>query len=97
MGFVNVCYACHREVSINRTVGRRDTCQCGADLHCCRNCRFYDASASKQCTEPVAELVKEKTKANFCGFFVFAASSDSAAQENAATQARKALDDLFKK
>jgi hypothetical protein len=83
---------------IEKSVDRRDECQfCGADLRCCFNCKFYDRSAPKQCREPVAELVKEKAKANFCDFFVFAEAGVTGNADASENQARKALGDLFKK
>ena len=91
------CHACKKELGIGREVGRRDECPfCHADLHCCLNCRFYDAAAPRQCREPQSELVREKAKANFCGFFLF---SDGPRKEAAGgtDQARKTLDELFKK
>ncbi|UCE89676.1 MAG: hypothetical protein JSW10_02240 [Pseudomonadota bacterium] len=68
---------------------------CRAEMHACRMCAFYDTSVSKQCREPIAEEVKEKTRANFCGYFqprpgAFVAGGDTRARE---AQAR--LADLF--
>jgi len=57
---------------------------------------FYDRAVSKQCRETVAELVREKEKANFCEYFVYAENRIAAADAGVA-QTRKALDDLFKK
>jgi hypothetical protein len=95
---VKTCHSCNKELPIGRSVGRRDTCPfCGADLHCCLNCRFFDPSVSKQCCEPAAALVKEKTKANFCDYFVFADSQRSVKPNTDTKQARSALDALFKK
>ncbi len=90
------CHACKRELQIARLTGRRDECPfCGADIHCCLNCTFYDRASSKQCREPSSELVKEKDKANFCDYFRFA---EAAAKAPAGVeQARKELDDLFKR
>jgi len=83
---------------MGKSIGRRDICpSCGADLHCCLNCKFYDLSMSKQCREPNAELVKEKPKANFCDYFVFADARVAGASDSAGEQARRALGDLFKK
>jgi len=94
---MHACHSCKKELTLPLVIGRRDLCpHCRADLHCCLNCRFYDRSASKQCKEPVAEMVKEKTKANYCDFFVFAAARAAGAVE-ADPGARRALDDLFKK
>jgi hypothetical protein len=50
--------------------GRNETCaRCGADLHCCLNCRLYDPSAHNQCRSRTTEPVKEKDKRNFCDEF----------------------------
>ncbi len=49
---------------------RNATCEsCAADLRCCRTCRFYDPSAYNACTEPAADRVLEKDRANFCDFY----------------------------
>jgi hypothetical protein len=49
---------------------RRDECPaCGADLHVCRMCEFYDTSVAKSCREPVAEEVSDKERAQFCDYF----------------------------
>jgi hypothetical protein len=52
---------------------------------------------SKQCGEPAATLQKEKTKANFCDYFVFADSPNADTSHTETEQARKAIDELFKK
>jgi hypothetical protein len=94
---MKTCHACKKELSVDLKVGRKDACTfCGADLRCCLNCVFFDRAASKQCRETVAELVREKEKANFCDYFVFAENRIAASDAGSAL-ARKALDDLFKK
>ncbi len=93
---MKICFKCKKELALGREVGRRDECPfCRADLHCCRNCRFYDPTAPKQCREPQAELVREKEKANFCDFFSFA--DRPAAETGDTDKTRAALDSLFKK
>jgi hypothetical protein len=95
---MKICHACRKEIAIEKKIGRRDVCPlCRADLHCCLNCAFHDASAPKQCREPVAEMVKDKSKANFCDYFAFAESRSSGTPYAEVDKARKALDDLFKK
>ena len=92
------CHACKKELVQDRTVGRRDVCpHCRADLTCCLNCSFYDRAASKQCREPMTELVKEKARANFCDYFSFADRNGAAGAAGEAGGSRKALDELFKK
>ncbi len=92
------CHACKAALSLGRTVGRKDVCpSCGADIHCCLNCVFYDRNAPKQCREPMAELVRDKERANFCDFFKLNEKPSTAGDSDAPQRARKALDDLFKK
>jgi hypothetical protein len=92
------CHACKKEVPHKLKTGRKDEClACGADLHCCMNCGFYDRSVAKHCKEPVAERVQEKAKANFCDYFSFAESRPGTAPDTGAELARKALDGLFRK
>lgn len=67
-----------------------------AYLHCCRNCRFYDPNAHNQCREPQAEWVKDKEMANFCDFFE-PASEISSTDASKRDEARKKLNELFKK
>ncbi len=91
------CHVCKRELTLDRTIGRTEECAfCRADLHCCLNCAFHDKTASKQCREPVAEPIKEKQKANYCGYFRFA-DADACPGESALEQCRKELGDLFKR
>lgn len=92
------CHACKKTIEAGREVGRRDECpQCHADLRCCLNCRFHDPSAPKQCREPIAELVRDKAKANFCDLFEFAERAAPGEAPSGPDTARKALDDLFRK
>ena len=52
-------------------VGRTDYCRaCRAEVHVCRMCRFFDLSKAKHCAEPIADPVRDKERANFCGYFV---------------------------
>jgi hypothetical protein len=69
------CHACQEpwEGSPGSQPGRNETCgKCGADLHCCLNCRLYDPSASNQCQSRTTERVGDKAKRNFCDEFEFA-------------------------
>jgi hypothetical protein len=66
------CHHCAGTVSLVERIGRRQAClHCGADLHCCRNCGFFDAGAHNQCREPQAERQVDKERGNFCEFFAF--------------------------
>ena len=73
---------------------RLDACkQCGAELHVCKLCCFYDITVAKHCRETIAEEVRDKQRANFCDYFVV---NYQAYQPVAAgNSSRAALDTLF--
>jgi hypothetical protein len=88
------CYKCGATVELE-TVGRRDECQrCGADLHVCLNCSFYEPNRANECFEPQAERVKEKDRSNFCDFFRFKKDGETTSGKD---EAKKLWDQLFKK
>ena len=71
-----LCHRCQADIGQLERVGRRDTClKCGADLHCCRNCRFYAPGHHNDCFETQAERQVDKSAGNFCEFFSFRAGS----------------------
>jgi hypothetical protein len=77
---------------------RLEECRvCGAELHACRMCEFYDTSKAKHCREPVAEEVKDKGVANFCDYFRPTAAAYRPEAASAADRARAELEALFGK
>lgn len=91
------CWSCKTETEMHTQVFRSHRCRhCDADMLACRNCRFYDPQASKQCREPVSEPVHDKEKANFCDYFRPADHSDGGPEVSEAEAARARLNDLFK-
>ncbi len=77
-------------------VGRQAQCPfCGADLHCCMNCSFYDHGAYNDCRESQAERVLDKVRSNFCDFFSFKEKGKSPA--TSAIKPKDKLEALFKK
>ena len=88
------CHKCGRPVEAEK-VSRRDECEgCGADLHVCLNCTFYDEARANQCFEPQAEKVKEKDRSNYCDYFQFKGEKETVSDR---TQAEKLWKDLFKR
>lgn len=88
-----MCWKCKAQIDLSEKIYRGSTCgSCGADLHCCRNCMFYDKGSHYDCRENILDFVAEKERANFCDFFV-PMSNFSAEQGSAA--ARSALSALF--
>ena len=65
------CWHCGRALDDQPLpVVRSSTCPaCDSDLHVCRMCEYYAPSVAKSCREPVAEEVRDKTRANFCDYF----------------------------
>ena len=64
------CFSCGTVNELADRVGRRDECEkCMADLHACKNCRFYDPGAYNECKESSADVVREKEESNFCDYF----------------------------
>jgi hypothetical protein len=67
---------------------------CKADLHACRMCEFYDRTVNKMCREPIAEEVKDKQRANFCGYLQPNPRAYTPAGTNA-SKSQTSLEDLF--
>lgn len=91
------CFVCNVGVELapDARVGFQDCCDhCGADLHICRNCRFYDPAAYNECREPSAERVTDSERGNRCDWFE---ASDHAGGEDVRASALANLDALFKK
>ena len=65
------CWKCGAALdALPQPLSRRAECpNCHAELHVCRLCRHFDPAKAKQCREPVADEVKDKTRANFCDWF----------------------------
>ena len=90
------CWKCGASLAaLTLPLRRLEECKaCGAELHVCRLCEFYDTAVAKSCREPIAEEVKDKTRANFCDYFrprpgAYVPASDEA------TRAKAGLEALF--
>lgn len=87
------CFHCKKELDAAQRPGRGESCpKCGSDVKVCLNCRFYDRGAYNQCSEPSAERVVDKDRANFCEFFEFGAGTKEEDKEDPL----KKLRELFK-
>jgi hypothetical protein len=94
-----VCWKCGADLSqLSLPLSRRDECaRCRAELHVCRMCVDYDPSVAKHCREPTAEEVSDKTRANFCDFFVPRPAAYVPPDTGSVAQARLELEKLFGK
>jgi len=88
------CSVCNR-VHPGDAIAFDATCEgCGAALHTCRNCRYFDASAPNECTEAVEVRVPRKTEANECDRFEPKRIQSIGAKDDP-SDAKSAFDALF--
>jgi hypothetical protein len=82
--------------------------KCKADLHSCKNCRFFDTSAQFECTQPIPERITKKDLRNNCDFFTARTSIERETRDSGGgngpsapstkpSDARSAFENLFKK
>jgi len=89
------CAFCGEKTNVENKVSRSDTCSnCGKDLRCCKQCKFYDHHAYNECREVSADRILDKERANFCDYFVPIGSS--LGKVDRVQEARKELEALFK-
>ncbi len=92
---MDACTFCGNVMEIVDKVLRKDECpNCGRDLHCCMQCRFYRPGHHNDCYESRAERVVVKDRANFCDYFEFGA--DGCCGQDPAVEAKEALEKFFK-
>lgn len=72
---------------------------CGAELHACRQCAYFDPGSTFQCAKPVQRAIPDKHARNDCELFAL----KTTVERNVSTapkskdSARSAFDSLFKK
>ena len=85
--------------------------RCAFDLHCCKQCAFFDTAARFECMKPVPERISPKDQRNDCTFYQFRTTiekdtapsapppSSPIASERSShpRDALQAFEDLFKK
>jgi hypothetical protein len=93
-----VCHRCATDIATVERVGRLDTClKCGAYLHCCLNCRFYDPGSHNDCRETQAERQVDKEAGNFCEYFVLRHGDPKVERTETQADSRARLEALFRK
>lgn len=95
------CFKCRNElemiVKVGVKVGRLDACpHCGAYMHVCKNCRFYDPNVHNECLETQADFIRDREESNFCAHFEFKQRNEAPEADHSADLAKAKLDDLFK-
>ena len=85
--------------------------RCGLELHCCKQCVYFDTAEQFECVQPILERIARKDEKNDCTFYQFRttvekdtapsapAPSATPSERPAArpSNARQAFEDLFKK
>ena len=62
------CYSC--AVALPSGVDFKGACpKCGAALHCCKQCTFFEPSTRFQCTKPIPARIPYKDHVNECELF----------------------------
>lgn len=97
---VFACRACGEKRRDPEEIRLETLCsRCGAPLHACRQCAYFDTSARFECAQPIPQRVVSKSATNSCTFYSPARSFDLAGSRVSGTpdDARSAFDRLFKK
>jgi len=91
------CHSCGLEwVSEKKQPAVKESCEdCGAYLHCCLNCRFYDEHVHNKCAIPTTEWVGDRAGCNFCDEFTFADTRAKTRTGDKRAQARDAFTGLL--
>ena len=74
--------------------------KCGAELHSCRQCTYFDTSSRFECMQPIPERVARKDERNLCSFYSIRVRVEKETSTPAAMKpqdARAAFENLFKK
>lgn len=92
------CKTCNEKNDVE--VGPASVCRkCGAALHACAQCRFFDGAAHWQCRQDIPAPISAKLKANACTFYAPTVSLDLTGSKTGTSPdgARSAFDQLFGK
>ncbi len=88
------CWNCGAKLDLpDGKVSFRASCDaCLADLHCCKNCKFYKIGMPNDCMVPGTDYIADRAKSNFCDEFSLLGTHTPIKSDNA----KKRFDDLFK-
>jgi hypothetical protein len=91
------CWKCGASIEdLPMPLSREAECKfCRAQLHVCKLCEFYDPHVADQCTEPIADFVKEKERANFCDYFKPVSNAYHPKDDSQIVQSTSELNELF--
>jgi ribosomal protein S27E len=93
------CARCGNELTVAAAWNEQSTCsRCGADLHTCAQCAYFDSSAAFECQKPVPARISPKDARNTCPLYEprTTVERETKSSSSGTPSARKAFDDLFK-
>ena len=91
------CAFCKTRIPEGKIMFRDECDHCGADLHICLHCSFYDPNVSRQCREPaIPESSRDKERKNLCEYFKVMAAGQGKAGDSTTEVVRQELEALFK-
>ncbi len=70
--------------------------RCGADLHSCAQCTYFDPGGRFECRQAIPARVSPKNARNSCSLFAARTTVERETTTPKSDSARKAFDDLFK-
>ncbi len=70
---------------------------CGAELHSCKQCAFFDTGSRFECSKPVTARIPRKEARNECSFFSPRTTVERETTSSRPLDARAAFENLFKK
>lgn len=92
------CPFCQKDIPDNDKFTFRETCpKCLHDLHVCVVCKHYDRGTYNDCRESQAERVVDKERFNHCEYFIFANPGSVGQKLDPQAEAKRKLEELFKK
>lgn len=73
--------------------------KCGADLHSCKNCVFFDPAQRFECSQQIPKRIAGKDVGNDCEFFEGRTTAEKITTSGSQKpqDARDAFENLFKK
>jgi hypothetical protein len=100
------CKGCGHELTIATAWNPEGACvRCGAALHSCAQCAYFDTSAPFECQQTIPARISPKDARNACPSFqprttvereTKSSSGGSSSAPGGSSSARQAFDDLFK-
>lgn len=92
------CVDCGTQLPpLTDALGQCPTCK--AELHACQQCAHFAPGQRFECTQPIPERIADKRARNECTFFSLRTTveRETSSGSGRSDDARRALDNLFKK